>query len=82
MDDPVLPCCAGQQDLSSLWLEQWQGIFWFMTDLAILSQSEVLWAGKELPVPVHAGSRNAWEPHITLSCLKDLIPQALQGYFG
>lgn len=38
--------------------------------------------GRRGTVRIHSCTRNAWEPHITLSCLKDLIPQAFQGNFG
>lgn len=69
---------------NSLLPEQPQKMFWFVTHLASLSHNKLLRGegGTASTPPQPAGSKNVREPHVTLPCLRELIPQASQRYFG
>jgi len=75
----ALNSCAGQEGCPLFY----QNCSWFMTHLARLSHSKLLWGagGSASTHPWPAGSKNGWKPHGTLSCLRELIPQASQRYF-
>lgn len=76
--------CWGARLCSSLLLELLQKTFWFMTRLANWSHSTLIRGvgGNACTQPLSTGSKNVWEPHVTLSCLREVIPQASQRYFG
>lgn len=55
-----------------------------MTHLANLSPSRLV-QGAEGAVSIHtwsSGSKSVQEPNITFSCLREVIPQVSQRYFG